>query len=353
MLPELEQNLDPMLRGGGLALLLLLALRLLQPPHQASRLLCLGLVSCTAGYLLSSGSFGQHLPAALQVPLRLLDSLAPTVFWLLGQNLFNDSFRWRPLYLAPLPLIIGLSLLIDHAGLSAPVLHYLLVLQQGLAGLMAAHVIWLSWHQHGADLLIERRNLRLWLGPGIGVYIIAFQLLNLGVNVETLPYRDLIKLAGIALFALWISLRLENMLELLSPQTPRAQSPGAVAAEPEVLLEEKATLERLRQAMDEQQLWRRESLSVADLASHLGVAEYRLRRLINGSLGQRNFNAYLNQFRIQAACEQLADPARRRLPVLSIALDVGFASITPFNRAFRAQLGMTPSEFRRQRLGAS
>ena len=72
---------------------------------------------------------------------------------------------------------------------------------------------------------------------------------------------------------------------------------------------------------------------------------------INGALGQRNFNSYLNQFRIQAACEQLADPARRRLPVLSIALDVGFASIGPFNRAFKVQLGMTPSEYRRQKLG--
>ena len=96
-----------------------------------------------------------------------------------------------------------------------------------------------------------------------------------------------------------------------------------------------------------------ESLGVADLATHLGLAEYRLRRLINGALGQRNFNSYLNQFRIQAACVQLADPARRRLPILSIALDVGFASIGPFNRAFKTQTGLTPSEFRREKLGES
>jgi AraC-like DNA-binding protein len=103
--------------------------------------------------------------------------------------------------------------------------------------------------------------------------------------------------------------------------------------------------------MQVEQLWRRESLSVDQLAQHLGLAEYRLRRLINGALGQRNFNSYLNQFRIEAACMQLGDPARRRLPILSIALDVGFASIGPFNRAFKAQQGITPSEFRREKLG--
>jgi len=35
------------------------------------------------------------------------------------------------------------------------------------------------------------------------------------------------------------------------------------------------------------------------------------------------------------------------VPILTIALDAGFQSIGPFNRAFKAHTGMTPSEFRR------
>ena len=38
---------------------------------------------------------------------------------------------------------------------------------------------------------------------------------------------------------------------------------------------------------------------------------------------------------------------------LTIALDAGFQSIGPFNRAFKIETGMTPSEFRRVRLAAS
>ena len=38
------------------------------------------------------------------------------------------------------------------------------------------------------------------------------------------------------------------------------------------------------------------------------------------------------------------------IPVLTIALDAGFASITPFNRAFKADTGLTPTEFRQMAL---
>ena len=39
------------------------------------------------------------------------------------------------------------------------------------------------------------------------------------------------------------------------------------------------------------------------------------------------------------------------IAILTIALDTGFQSIGPFNRAFKAHTGMTPTEFRRTRLG--
>jgi AraC-like DNA-binding protein len=39
------------------------------------------------------------------------------------------------------------------------------------------------------------------------------------------------------------------------------------------------------------------------------------------------------------------------VPILTIALDAGFGSIGPFNRAFKAHTGLTPSEYRRARAG--
>ncbi len=41
------------------------------------------------------------------------------------------------------------------------------------------------------------------------------------------------------------------------------------------------------------------------------------------------------------------------MPILTIALDAGFGSIGPFNRAFKAHTGLTPTEYRRGHLGGT
>lgn len=82
----------------------------------------------------------------------------------------------------------------------------------------------------------------------------------------------------------------------------------------------------------------------------LDVPEHRLRQAINEGLGYRNFNAFLNHYRIEDARLALADAAQREVPVLTIAMDAGFQSIGPFNRAFKAETGVTPTEFRREAL---
>ena len=91
---------------------------------------------------------------------------------------------------------------------------------------------------------------------------------------------------------------------------------------------------------------RDEGLTIAALAQRLGEQEYRLRRVINGSLGHRNFAQFLNAYRLAEVKAALADPAQREVPILTIALDAGFGSLGPFNRAFREAEHMTPSEFR-------
>ena len=75
--------------------------------------------------------------------------------------------------------------------------------------------------------------------------------------------------------------------------------------------------------------------------------------MINAKLGYRNFNHMLHAYRIAEASAALSDPAQRRLPILTIALSVGYQSINPFNRAFRDLKGTTPSAFRQQALAGA
>jgi AraC-like DNA-binding protein len=105
----------------------------------------------------------------------------------------------------------------------------------------------------------------------------------------------------------------------------------------------------LVRAMDNR-AYARTGLSIRQLAEELKIPEHRLRALINSQLGYKNFSTFLNGYRIKEACDRLRDPREARIPVLTIALDAGFASIAPFNPAFRQSVGMTPTEYRRQKL---
>lgn len=105
-------------------------------------------------------------------------------------------------------------------------------------------------------------------------------------------------------------------------------------------------LRQIEKAMSEQRLYREAGLTISGLAAILKIPEHRLRAAINSGLGYRNFNAFVNAYRVNAVRETLGDPAQRRTPVLTLALDAGFNSIAPFNRAFRAETGMTPTEYR-------
>ncbi|MEQ8404995.1 MAG: AraC family transcriptional regulator [Oceanicaulis sp.] len=85
-------------------------------------------------------------------------------------------------------------------------------------------------------------------------------------------------------------------------------------------------------------------LKVADLARKLQAPEYKVSRAITGALGAANFNQYINRFRIKFAQDLITeDPARS---ILVVAFDSGFASLGPFNRAFKMMTGQTPRAWR-------
>jgi AraC-like DNA-binding protein len=78
------------------------------------------------------------------------------------------------------------------------------------------------------------------------------------------------------------------------------------------------------------------------------LPQYRLRELIHNRLGHRNFPAFVNAYRLAEVERSLLDPALARRPILTLALEAGFGSIGPFNRAFRERHGLTPTEYRRK-----
>lgn len=105
---------------------------------------------------------------------------------------------------------------------------------------------------------------------------------------------------------------------------------------------------RVEELMHKPEVFTQPSLKVADIAAQLGEHDYLVSKAITQVLGQPNFNRYINRFRVEQAQMMLSDPELSGSSILVIALDCGFASIGPFNRAFREETGMSPSAFRQQ-----
>jgi AraC-like DNA-binding protein len=142
----------------------------------------------------------------------------------------------------------------------------------------------------------------------------------------------------------WLLLRtdIDALLPVAEVSPPPARATDDVYTSPSLIAE-------VERSMTRDRLYRDGALTIGALAAKLGLLEYKLRRIINQGLGYRNFNAFLNHYRVEHAKAVLAERRNADTSVLNVAMDCGFQSLGPFNRAFKSQTGMTPTEFRRVR----
>ncbi len=105
---------------------------------------------------------------------------------------------------------------------------------------------------------------------------------------------------------------------------------------------------QIRKMFEEDHVYRDPQLRITHLANKLGVPEYKVSQCVTSGLGYANFNQLLNKYRIADATRRFKNSNPRETSILEIAFDSGFASIGPFNRAFKSQHGLTPGAFRRQ-----
>lgn len=298
------------------------------------------------------------LPRPLALLTLALCTSGTAWLWLAARGLFDDRFALTaPLLAAPIALmLIGLVENVPQldaalAGLPRPesgVLEHLHAL--AMLGFTAA-ALWEVARGWRDDLVEPRRAVRRWAALGIGVYAAVALVVELAVRGRPvgalLPALHVLGIGSVALaLAVLVARRsLGTILGLpAEPETPipAADGPTAPVADRPAAAPSPA-MARLIRAMTEEQAYRREGLTLAELARTLEVGEAALRRQINQELGYRNFNDFLHHYRLQEASQRLTS---EDLPILSIALECGYGSIGPFNRAFRQRFGMTPTEYR-------
>ena len=88
-------------------------------------------------------------------------------------------------------------------------------------------------------------------------------------------------------------------------------------------------------------------LSLKSLSEAVHASPQMLSMVINQK-SQKNFNSFVNTYRIQEATRLLQDSRYNNLTIAAIAFEVGFNSISSFNTAFKNQTGQTPQTYRKQ-----
>lgn len=89
-------------------------------------------------------------------------------------------------------------------------------------------------------------------------------------------------------------------------------------------------------------------LKLDTLASKLKLTERAISNLLNQHIG-KNFNDFVNQYRVEAAKIKLADPGFDQYTIAAIAYECGFNSLATFQRCFKQFTGITPSQYLQQR----
>lgn len=285
-------------------------------------------------------------------------SAQPAVFWLWARAAFDDDFvlrRWHgALWLSIVAFGFALTLGWPYSPAWAGAGGRGLALVNLVLALAAAVQTVKTWR---ADLVARRRRLRLAiLAVNVGliavVAVAGFAAIPVAVpgGPGSLPTALCLVvvaiIAGLGAVATQAVVPANDVTAAIASSDTRvaARAPAARVAVDPILLR------RLDHLMTVERTYRQEGLAIGALAARLDIPEHRLRQAINEGLGYRNFNAFLNYYRIADAKLALSDADQREVPVLTIAMDAGFQSIGPFNRAFKAETGVTPTEFRREAL---
>jgi AraC-like DNA-binding protein len=320
--------------------------------HIAWAVFCAGLISVMAIELIGRNALGFAYPI-----LAVASCASCSFFWITSRELFrhNPPIGWPeiaivggiflPTVFDQVALVSGLDTIVGDA--------MLLTWMERLDGLQtlfssAALVLAFGEGLNGWSGIsdAEKRVRYVFLssfGAGVGICVMLFdhgrlELVSPGV---TMTIQGICAIGIVICASIAILHRARHPLPAGSSRKAPPATPKEIALARQV---ESAVVEGAY--LDSE-------LKVATLALRLGEKDYKVSRAIVAGLGQPNFNRFINRFRIAHAQELLRDPGTAKRGILNIALDSGFASLGPFNRAFKEATGLTPRQFREQEKAAA
>ncbi|MEM1376421.1 MAG: AraC family transcriptional regulator [Pseudomonadota bacterium] len=346
--------LEGILRGGAAALCVVAIIHFLSPRPITWPAIYGSLFFLGAGiYAVAALPPIKEAIGVWAIPLKTIGIATPAYFWLFVLSLNDDDYRLTWLCVAGPSILSGLFLLC----LPFPEFKSISIwINITIVTLMLGHTVYIVRCCMSDDLVASRRHVSetlSWLIPFIAIAIMAVEFVEVAdmrLDQGAPGWARMIAAISLITVSIVLATSLTTLRKTLLPNEFVALhktdmpsgSQGLAAAD-------RIDLGRIRDLMEDGAYFS-PGLSIGDLARQLSLPEHRLRKLINGSLGYRNFAAFVNDYRIAEAKRRLAQPDLVHTQITSLAYDLGYQSLAPFNRAFRERAGVSPSEFREQAL---
>lgn len=338
---------DIFVRAVGVGELLLIVVLLFRWPLHRTQIVQLCLVISIAAYLLLTAPVPDADYGILRNVLLVLTDSFVYLAWYLAMTSFDDEFeqeRW-PTWLKV--VLVGYGLLFVYfLGVTGGIGFFHDAIH-GIALVLMVHIIYVAVQGFNNDLIDSRRRIRILIvvvAVGYSMFLVVLEFMN--ENIRNDAVFSLVNSAVLCLSVLVVARRLLQSKPGVIVKGGRESAVESELLSDQDVPEEFAELKRRLDDFIDSRLYQQSELSISAMARQLKCPDHHLRRLINRVLGFRNFNAFLNDLRVQDAAIRLRDPELSSKPILTIALELGYGSIGPFNRAFKAAFGQTPSDFR-------
>ncbi len=105
----------------------------------------------------------------------------------------------------------------------------------------------------------------------------------------------------------------------------------------------------VKQLMEDDKVYLNPELNLSDLAKMANMSRGQLSEIVNTAF-EKNFNDFVNGYRVEAFKNMLKEDKHKQLSLLGIAQECGFNSKATFNRVFKKLTDLSPTEYLKTRL---
>ncbi len=316
--------------------------------------------------LLSDLGFLKQYPILLFLPVRFYFLSAPLLY-LYAKSLTTSislSKHWKLFIAGILEFFIFIYLFLLPSAIKENISdtyqYYFNELYFNVGLIYASYFVILTIKlliQHQKNVLeyfsnTENKMLK-WIQK-VAIYLLTFCVLWLVlyiVKVETTTFWYTVMSTINLIFIYWVGISGLNQsrvrMRFSNVESDNNFTKNNTALEEKTI--EESVYHQLLQLMSEREIFKNSKLTLSSVANELNISARKVSEIIN-QFSNKNFNRFINEYRVEEAKKILVNPKFDYLNMLGIADEVGFSSKATFFAVFKQFEGISPGVYKKQTL---